>query len=131
MKNLENVSKLFQDQESIKVVSTVSKDGEIHSIIAGSVMVLNENTMAVAEIFMNTTSANLIKNNKVALLAVKGMESYLVNGTVQQRHTDGQLFDKIAEKFAAMNMQMRAIWTFSIDKIYDESAGPNGGKQIF
>lgn len=131
MKNLENVSKLFQDKESVKVVSTVSKDGEIHSIVAGSVMVLDDNTMAVAEVFMNTTSANLNDNNKVALLAVKGMESYLVNGTVQKRHTDGQLFDTLAEKFAAMNVPIKAVWTFTVDKIYDESAGPNGGKQIF
>ncbi len=131
MKNLENVSKLFMDQESTKIISTVSKDGEVHSIVAGSIMVLDDDTMAVAEVFMNTTSANLADNDKVALLAVKGMESYLVSGTVIKRSTDGGLYDTIAEKFAAMNMQIKAVWTFSIDKIYDESAGPNGGKQIF
>lgn len=131
MKNLENVSKLFQDQESVKVVSTVSKDGEVHSIVAGSVMVIDEDTMGVAEVFMNTTSTNLLDNNKVALLAVKGMESYLVNATVQKRHTDGSLFDTMAEQFAKMNMEIKAVWTFTVDKIYDESVGPNGGKQIF
>ncbi len=131
MKNLENVSKLFQDKESVKVISTVSKDGEVHSIVAGSIMVVDENTLGVAEVFMNTTSANLADNDKVALLAVKGMESYLVNATVQKRHTDGQLFDAMAEQFAKMNMQIRAVWTFYVDKIFDESAGPNGGKQIF
>ncbi len=131
MKNLENVSKLFQDQESTKVVSTVSKDGEVHSIVAGSVMVVDDNTMAVAEVMMKTTAANLADNDKVALLAVKGMESYLINGTVQKRNTDGPLFDALAEKFAAMNMEIGAVWTFTVDKIYDESAGPNAGKQIF
>lgn len=131
MKNLEQVSKLFMDQASVKVVSTASKSGEVHSIVAGSVMVIDDNTMAVAEVFMNTTSANLQENPTVALLAVKGMESYLVNGTVQMRHTDGPLFDAIAEKFAAMNMPCKAVWTFTVDKIFDESAGPNGGKQLF
>ncbi len=131
MKKLEQVSKLFQDKESTKIVSTVSKDGEVHSIVAGSIMVVDDDTMAVAEVFMNTTSTNLAFNDKAALLAVKGMESYLVNATVQKRHTDGALYDTIAEKFAAMKMQIRAVWTFTVDKIYDESAGPNGGKQIF
>ncbi len=131
MKNLENVSALFMDKESVKVISTVSKDGEVHSIVAGSIMVVNENTMAVAEVFMNTTSANLEANNKVALLVVKGMESYLVNGTVEKRHTDGDLYNSVAENFAKMNMQIKAVWTFTIDKIYDESAGPNGGKQLY
>ncbi len=131
MKNLENVSKLFQSQESVKVISTVSKEGEIHSIVAGSVMVLDENTMAVAEVFMNTTSSNLADNNNVSILAVNGMESYLVTGTVEKRHTDGELFDAFAEKFAAMNMQIKAVWTFIVKKIYDESAGSNGGKQLF
>ncbi len=131
MKGLENVSKLFQDPACVKVVSTVSKDGEVHSIVAGSVMVVDDNTMAVAEVFMNTTSANLAENNKVALLAVKGTESYLINGRVQARLTETGLFEAVAAKFAEMNMQIRAMWTFTVDKIYDESAGPNGGKQIF
>ncbi len=131
MKNLENVSKLFQDQESTKIISTVSKDGEVHSIVAGSIMVLDEHTMAVAEVFMNTTSANLEVNDKAALLAVKGMESYLVNATVQKRHVDGPLFDNVAEQFAKMNMQIKAVWTFGVDKIFNESAGPDGGKQLY
>ncbi len=131
MKNLENVSKLFMDQESTKVVSTISKDGELHSIVAGSVMVVDDNTMAVAEVFMHTSAANLEANSKVALLGVKGTESYLINGTVQKRNTDGPLFDAVAEKFATMNMTIRAIWTFSVDKIFNESAGPDGGKQLF
>ncbi len=131
MKNLEQVSNLFKDKESIKVVSSVSATGEVHSIVAGSVMVVDDNTLGVAEVFMNTTSANLQANDKVALLAVKGMESYLVNGTVEKRHTDGGLYDAMAETFAAMNMQIKAVWTFSVDKIFDESAGPNGGKQLY
>ncbi len=131
MKNLEEVKQLFADQESVKVISTVSEDGEVHAIVAGSIMVLDENTMAVAEVFMNTTCANLETNNKAALLAVKGMQSYLVNVTVDKRHTDGVLFDNIAEGFAKMNMQIKAVWTFAVDKIFDESAGPNGGKQLY
>lgn len=131
MKNLENVSNLFKDHESVKIISTVSKDGEVHSIVAGSMMVLDEDTMAVAEVFMNTTSANLAVNDKAALLAVKGMESYLVNATVQKRHVDGPLFENMAEQFAKMKMQIKAVWTFTVDKIYDESAGPNGGKQLY
>ncbi len=131
MKNLENVSKLFQDQESTKVVSTVSDAGEIHSIVAGSVFVVDDNTLAVAEVFMNTTSKNLSENSKVAILAAKGMESYLVTGTVQKRHTEGMFYDAVMERFAALKMPIKAIWTFNVEKIYDESAGPNGGKQIF
>ena len=131
MKNLENVSNLFKDQESVKVISTVSKDGEIHSIVAGSIMVLDDNTMAVAEVFMNTTSANLAVNDKLSLLACKGMESYLVNATVQKRHVDGPLFDNFSQQFAKMNMKIKGVWTFDVDKIYDESAGPNGGKQLY
>ncbi len=81
---------------------------------------------------MKATAANLEVNSKVALLAVKGMESYLVNGSVQKRHTEGQLFDTIAENFAKMDLQIKAVWTFTVDKIYDESANPEtAGKQLF
>ncbi len=131
MKKIDKVSNLFRDNESIKVVSSVSADGELHSIVAGSVMVVDDDTMAVAEVMMNTTSTNLKANNKVAILGVKGMESYLVTGTVQKRNTDGELYDALAEKFAAMKMQIRGVWTFNIEKIYNESAGPDAGKQIY
>lgn len=131
MRNLEKVSKLFMDQTSTKVISTVSQEGEIHSIVAGSVMVLSDDTMAAAEVIMNTTSENLKANNKVAILGVKGTESYLVNGTVQSRLTNGELFDAISKKFAEMNMHVKAVWTFSVDKIFDEGIGENSGKQIF
>lgn len=131
MKNLENVSKLFQDAESTKIVSTISQDGQIHSIVAGSVMVIDNDTMAVADVFMNTTSANFAANKKAALLGVKGMESYLVNATVKENLTDGPLFDSIAKNFEAMNMKIKGVWTFDVDKIYNEGAGPDCGKQIF
>ncbi|MFI3312701.1 MAG: hypothetical protein R3Y62_02335 [Eubacteriales bacterium] len=38
MKNLEQVTKLFQDQAAVKVISTASAEGEVHSIVAGSIM---------------------------------------------------------------------------------------------
>lgn len=85
----------------------------------------------VAEVFMHTTCANLAENDKAALLAVKGAESYLVNATVEKRNTDGPLFDTMANVFAEKNMQLKAVWTFTVDKIYDESAGPDGGKQLY
>ncbi len=131
MKNLEQVSNLFRDSESVKVVSSVSSDGELHSIVAGSVMVVDDDTMAVAEVMMQTTSANLEANNKVAILGVKGMESYLLTGTVQKRSTDGDLYNALAERFAAMKMQIKGVWTFNVEKIYNESAGPDAGKQIY
>ncbi|MFI3237297.1 MAG: hypothetical protein R3Y47_04625 [Lachnospiraceae bacterium] len=131
MKNLEHVSNLFKDPQSVKVVSTVSKDGQVHAIVAGSVMVLDDDTMGVAEVFMNTTSVNLADTGKVALLAVKGMESYLVNASVQKRHSDGPLFDMVADQFSKMNMQIKAVWTFTVDKIYNEGAGANAGEQLF
>ncbi len=131
MKNLENVSKLFMDKESTKIISTVAEDGEVHSIVAGSIIVVDDDTMAVAEVFMNTTSANLRANSKVALLAIKGMESYLVSATVQNRFTDGELFDKFSKMFESMKFKPKAVWTFSVDKIYDEGAGANSGKQLF
>ncbi len=131
MKKLENVSKLFMDKESTKIISTVAEDGEVHSIVAGSIIVVDDDTMAVAEVFMNTTSANLRANSKVALLAIKGMESYLVSATAQKRSTEGELFETFSKMFENMKYQPKAVWTFSVDKIYDEGAGPNSGKQLF
>ncbi len=131
MKNLDQVTKLFADPTSTKTITTTSADGTLHTIVAGSIFPADNDTIGVAEIIMNTTAANLASNDKAAFLAVNGMESYLINATVQKRHTDGAIYDNMAQMLAKNNMTPKAVWTFTVDKIFNQSPTPDAGKQLF
>jgi len=107
MKIPKNVMDLFNSPEATKVLTSVSANGIPHS-----------------------TSANLESNPKVAAIAVKGMESFQIVGTVMARQTEGELFDNVNAKLAEMNMACSAVWMFTPEDIYDESAGPNAGTKL-
>jgi hypothetical protein len=130
MKIPKNVMDLFNSPEATKVLTSVSANGIPHSIVVGSVMAPSEDFFCAAEIMMKTTSANLESNPKVAAIAVKGMESFQIVGTVMARQTEGELFDNVNAKLAEMNMACSAVWMFTPEDIYDESAGPNAGTKL-
>ncbi len=131
MKEIQKVSDLLLEKEAVKVLSTISLDGTLHSIAAGSITPIDQDTIAVAEVFMNTTAKNLTDTGKGAILACKGFTSFLLNVSVQKRHIDGPLFEQFKEKFAAMNLVPKAVWTFTVDSIFDQSAAPNAGEKLY
>lgn len=130
MKIPEKVANLLNDQEASKVLSTISADGVPHSIVVGSIMAPNEETICAAEVLMKKTANNLKTNKNIAVLVVKGMESYLVNAEVVERQTEGDLFNKVLEQMKKAGMPMEALWIFKPTAIYDQSAGPAAGTQI-
>ncbi|NLY81242.1 MAG: hypothetical protein GX078_00495 [Clostridiales bacterium] len=130
MKTPEKVMDLLKDEDAVKTISTISEDGKLHSVVAGSIMALNEDSMFVAEIFMNTTSENIQANNKAAFLIVKGMESYLINVTAQERYTEGAFYDTMSAPMKEKGLPVKAVWTFKTDEIFDQSASPNAGKKL-
>lgn len=130
MKIPKKVMELFNNPEATKVLTSVSSEGTPHSIVVGSIMAPSEDFFCAAEIMMKTTSANLKSNPKVSAIAVKGMESYQIVGTVKTRQTEGELFDNVNAKLAEMKMACSGVWIFDPSEIYDESAGPNAGNKI-
>ncbi len=131
MKNLGKVKALFSDPKAAKIISTISAEGELHAIVAGTVVVLNEDTLAFAEVYMKKTAKNLSDNGKIAILAEKGMDSYLVNGKNLLRHTDDAIYTELSDKFAFLGRPILAIWTCEIDKIFNQGGNPEVGTQLF
>lgn len=130
MKISEKVMNLLNDQSASKILTTVSSEGIPHSIVVGSMMAPNAETICAAEILMKKTAKNLEMNKNIAVLTVKGKESYLVNARVVERQTEGELFDTVLEQMKKAGMPMRALWIFEPTAIYDQSAGPTAGTQI-
>ena len=130
MKIPEKVMKVLSDESSVKILSSVSNDGKLHSVAAGSIMAMGEDRLFVAEIFMNTTSKNIQANKNVAILIVKGKESYLINATALERHTEGEYFETMIKPMSEKGIPVKAVWTFEANEIFDQSATPNAGTKL-
>ena len=121
---------VLSDESSVKILSSVSNDGKLHSVAAGSLMAMGEDRLFVAEIFMNTTSKNIQANKNVAILIVKGTESYLINATALERFTEGEYFETMIKPMSEKGIPDKAVWTFEANEIFDQSATPNAGTKL-
>ncbi len=125
-----NVKELFSRPDTVKVLTTASKDGQPHAIVCGSIFVIDDSTLAVGEILMNTAKANMAENKKVALEVVAGKEAYEARCEVAGRLDSGPVLDALNGNLAKINLKANAVWTFTVKEVYDESAGPGAGKKI-
>lgn len=130
MKLPEKARKLLKDEKTVKVLTTVSKEGRLHPIVVGSIMPLDDETLVALEIFMSLTSQNLEDNKDVAILIVNGMESYLIDATVKEHYKKGEFFDRITKPAVEQGMPVKGMWTFDINAVYDQSAAPKANRKI-
>jgi hypothetical protein len=130
MKMPNEVVSLLNDQEATKVLTTVSSEGVPHTVVVGSTMAPAADLIRAAEILMKTTSKNLKDNPTVAVLAVKGKESYQVVAKVTGHQTAGPLFETAKAELEKLGLPCRGVWLFEPLEAFDQSAGPNAGKKL-
>ncbi len=121
MKGIQKVTELIQSHSADKTISTISPNGELHTIITGSLTPIDDETIAVADIMFQTTAQNLITSGRATILVKKFLESYLINVKVKDRHEEGELMEMFISKLACLNVTPKAVWTFYVDEIIDQS----------
>ncbi|MCD6152516.1 MAG: pyridoxamine 5'-phosphate oxidase family protein [Syntrophobacterales bacterium] len=113
------------------MVATAGKEGYPNIGPKGSVMVLDDSTLAFGELVGGRTYANLKENPKAAIAVVdpETRVGYRFVGTVQLE-TEGSLYDKFAERFEKMKLPRPvAAVKVALEAIYDVSV-KNAGKKI-
>jgi hypothetical protein len=130
----EEVMKMANDIKAVKVLTTVSADGVLHSIRVGSLIAPAPNMLAVGAILMKTTAKNLEdmkkKNQLAAILIGSEMNAYLVLAKIKDSHKAGPLFEKMNENLKAIGLQAGAVWTFEPTGVWNQSATYEAGKKI-
>lgn len=126
----QNVLNLLNDQEATKILTSVGNDGKPHSIVVGSGMSPNGEIVCCGEVMMKKTSANLANNKSVAVLVVKGMESYLVEAEVIEKQTEGEMFESVKAELAKIGLPMSGLWLFKPTAIFNQGANAESGSQI-
>lgn len=125
-----NVMEFIAKEGTVKALVTATEKGEPHAIVAGSINAIAPDTIIYAEIMSKKSAANLGKNKKAAFLFVNGLVSYTVNCTVKERVDKGPMLDGVNAKLAAMKLKAAAVWVFTVDSVFDQSASGTAGKKL-
>jgi len=130
----DNVSKIVNDPNSVKVLATKMPNGEIHVIRVGSIFSPEPGTVAFGAVLMKRTGANLEamkKNNeRVSVSVSSGTESYELKCTVKEYITSGPLFDSLNQNLKRIGLQARGVWTLGVAEVWNQSASYEAGKKI-
>jgi uncharacterized protein len=115
-------------------VATASRDGTPNVSIKGSLRVLDDEHLLFADIFSLKTRKNLQENPKVAIMVydAEARRGYAFKGKAEQVES-GPLFEQTVESIKKAMPQLptpKYVVTVSVESIWDQSAGPGGGKQL-
>jgi hypothetical protein len=124
------IAKMLKSFDSHKVLTTVSPDGMPHAIVCGSLSMAREDTILVAEVFMQRTCENLKHNPNVEILVWQGKNGYSLKAKALGRILQGEEFDKMYAAMEKFNLTTVAVWEFQVTEIWDESASPSAGERV-
>lgn len=131
-----SIPKVVQDFLPGKLawVATVSRDGVPNVTPKGTLKLLDEQHVFFADLFSLKTRQNLLDNPKVAVTVVDPAagKGYQLKGTAEIV-ASGPLFDETAKAIKESPLGLPPIHyvvKITVDTVFDQSAGPEAGKQI-
>ncbi|MGQ9722928.1 MAG: pyridoxamine 5'-phosphate oxidase family protein, partial [Candidatus Jordarchaeum sp.] len=79
---------------SIKFLATVDSEGKPNAVVIASLVAIDDETLAFADLMINKTKENLLNTKKVAATVYKpAMNSFQVKGTFMGFQNSGLLID--------------------------------------
>ena len=115
-------------------VATASPDGVPNATPKGTVKVIDDEHLVFADLFSRKTRENLLKNPKVAVTVIdeKSHKGYQIKGAAELL-TAGELFSQVSEELKKAPMKLPPatyVVKINVDSVFDQSVGPDAGKQI-
>ena len=115
-------------------VASAARDGTPNVSIKGSLRLLDDEHLVFADIYSLKTRKNLQENPRVAIMVYEeaSRRGYMFKGSAELL-ANGPLYDKTVENMKKVMPQLPApnyVVKVTVESIYDQSGGPNGGKQI-
>lgn len=115
-------------------VATATTAGMPNTTPKGTVQVLDDEHVAFADLFSQKTRENLLANSQVAITVAdeatfKGCQ---LKGTAEMLES-GPLYDHMAAELQKAPMQfppLQYVVRITVESIYDQSVGPEAGRQI-
>jgi hypothetical protein len=115
-------------------VGTATRDGMPNVTPKGTVQLLDDQHIIFADLFSLKTRQNLEQNPKVAVTVIEpnGTNGYQIKGTAELL-TSGPLYDQVAAQLKQKSASLptpKYVVKITVEAVYDQSIGPDAGKQI-
>jgi hypothetical protein len=115
-------------------VATATKEGVPNVTPKGTVRVMDDQHVIFADLFSLKTRQNLEQNPRVAVTVIDPTthKGYQIKGTAELL-TSGPLYDQMAAQLKASSPSLpllKYVVKIAVDSVYDQSVGPDAGKQI-
>jgi len=116
--------------DSAKMLATIDAEGIPNVVPVWSIVSVDSQTIAFAELFIKKTKENLEKNKKVAIAVFRGpMTGYQLKGDFIGFQTTGQLFENFSKKIKeAMKLQIKSVGLIKVNAVYSASPGQDSKK---
>jgi hypothetical protein len=125
---------IFNDPSTVKVITTKTEDGGVHSIRVGSMVAPDKGMVIVGAILMKRTSKNLeaMKQKKelVSLLVNKDTKAYEIKALVKDFVTSGPIFERMNANLKPMGLTARGVWVFEPKEVWNQSATYEAGTRM-
>jgi predicted pyridoxine 5'-phosphate oxidase superfamily flavin-nucleotide-binding protein len=117
--------------DSAKMMATADSQGNPNVVPVWSIVPVDQETIAFAELFIKNTKNNLEQNKRVAIAAFKGpMTGYQVKGTFVGFQTSGPIYENFSKKvMETMKLQIKSVGMIKVDAVYSASPGQDS-KQL-
>jgi predicted pyridoxine 5'-phosphate oxidase superfamily flavin-nucleotide-binding protein len=115
-------------------VATASRDGEPNVTPKGTLKLMDENHVLFADLFSLQTRRNLLENSKVAVTVVDAAtaKGYQLKGTAEII-ASGPLFEDTNKQLKESPKglpPLHHVVKITVEAVFDQSVGPDAGKQI-
>ncbi len=115
-------------------VATASRDGVPNLSIKGSLRMLDDEHLVFADINSKKTRRNLEENPRVAVMVYDAgtRKGYMIRGAAELV-ASGPLYDQTAAASKKAMPQLpppQYVVRITVESVWDQSAGPGGGRQI-
>ena len=115
-------------------VATATSDGMPNTTPKGSVQVIDDEHVVFADLFSRKTRENLQANPQVAITVADEatFKGYQIKGSAEMLES-GPLFEQMAEGLKQAPMELpplQYVVHITVQSVYDQSVGPEAGKQI-
>jgi hypothetical protein len=115
-------------------VATATREGVPNVTPKGTVRVMDDQHLIFADLFSLKTRQNLEQNSRVAVTVIDpaSAKGYQIKGTAELV-TSGPLYDQMAAQLKASSPSLpspKYVVKIAVDSVYDQSVGPDAGKQI-
>jgi len=114
---------LLDDPQTHIVLGFVDAEGAPNVLQKGRLHVVDEETIAFADLAFIKIKTDFKANDKAAIVAFKERFGYQIKGTFQEYHTSGALFDQWAK-----NVDVARLGLIKVDEVYSFLQGDYGKK---